>query len=162
MNIEQLQHLFDTHGPEPSAWPSHVRSTAERLIAADPAAAAAQVRARLLDAMIARHLEGAPRAADAATDASASRVMAALVAHPLPPQHRAWRWWPAELAAFDFAPAWPRVAALASIAVLGFALGLVGLGGHFGVGQSFTPAANADADLSAIVFDPESATGLRP
>ncbi len=163
MNIVQLQHLLDTRGADPSGWPAVVRSAAEHLIATDPAAAEAGARARRLEGLMARHLEPAAQDhAGPAADAAASRVLAALSARPLPRQHRAWRWWPVELAAFDFAPAWPRVAALASVCVLGFALGLVGLGGSFGGGLAATPAANADLDLSAIVFDPEPAIGLRP
>jgi anti-sigma factor RsiW len=156
MNIVQLQHLLDTHGSDPSGWPPDARAAAERLIAADPAAAAALQHARQLGALLTRHMGLAQH--DAAAEASASRMMAAL-APPLPRQHRAWRWWPAALAAFDFAPAWPRIAALASIAVVGFAFGLVGLGGTIGGGLG---AASPDADVSAIVFDPESITGLRP
>ena len=67
-----------------------------------------------------------------------------------------------ELAAFDFAPAWPRIAALASIGVLGFALGYAALDTGFGAGLSFTRTVNADTDLSALVFEQEPVTGLRP
>ena len=166
MNIVQLQQLLDLHGPEPSAWPQawapDLRSAAEHLIATDPAAAAAQARARRLEALIARDIAPASQADDATTLAAASRILTALAARPLPPQHRAWRWWPAELVSFDFAPAWPRIAALASVGVLGFALGLVALGAGFGPGLSASRMANADTDLSAIVFEPEPVTGLRP
>lgn len=162
MNIVQLQHLLDLHGPEPSAWPPDLRFAAERLIAADPAAAEARERARQLEALIARQMAPTPHADEQASLASASRVMAALTARPLPAQHRAWRWWPAELAAFDFAPAWPRIAVLASVGILGFALGLAALDAGFGTGLSVTRTASADTDLSAIVFEPESVTGLRP
>lgn len=162
MNIGQLQHLLDTHGPEPSAWPPDLRTAAERLIATDPAAADARERALRLEALIAREMAPAPRTDDGAALASESRVLAALAARPLPPQHRTWRWWPAELASFDLAPAWPRIAALASVAVLGFALGLAALDTGFGSGRALTRTANADTDLSAIVFEPEPVTGLRP
>lgn len=158
MNLAHLQDLLDTHGPDPSDWPADVRTAAEHLIAADPAAADACAQARRLEDLVSRHMASA-----AANDpAAASRVAATLAARPLPRQHRAWRWWPAELAAFDLAPAWPRVAALASVCVLGFALGLVGLGGRFARGLAAMPAANADLDLSGIVFDPDPAIGLRP
>jgi hypothetical protein len=164
MNIVQLQHLLDLHGPDPATWPEapSLRADAERLIAADPAAADARERALRLEALIARQMAAAPQVDDPATQASASRVMAALAARPLPPQHRAWRWWPAELAAFDFAPAWPRIAVLASVGILGFAIGLAALDTGFGAGLSVTRTANADTDLSAIVFEPEPVTGLRP
>lgn len=162
MNILQLQQLLDRHGSDPLDWPPDLRTAAERLIATDPAAAAAQEGARELDALIARHVQPSPQDPNQAAQASASRVMASLVARPLPLQHRAWRWWPTELASFDFAPAWPRIAALASVGVLGFALGLIALDPRIAAGSAFTRAANADPDLSAIVFDPESVTGLRP
>jgi hypothetical protein len=162
MNIAQFQTLLDTHGPEPSAWPPDLQSVAARLIATDPAAAAACERARQLEALIARHMAPTPQADGAAAPASASRVLAALAARPLPPQHRPWRWWPAELVSFDFTPAWPRIAALASVGVLGFALGYAALDTGFGAGFSLTRAVNTDGDLSTIVFEPEPVTGLRP
>ncbi len=64
--------------------------------------------------------DGAAPTDAAATDRAAADAMA------LPPQKRAFAWWPAALTDIDFAPAWPRIAALAGAAVLGITIGLVG------------------------------------
>jgi hypothetical protein len=62
---------------------------------------------------------------------------------------------------WQFAPAWPRVAALACCAVLGFAIGIIGVDRPFdGTNASFSVASNDD--LGSIVFDPETLTGARP
>src|SRR3954467_547359 len=45
----------------------------------------------------------------------------------LPPQQRSFAWWPAALTDWNFAPAWPRIAALACAAVLGITVGLSSL-----------------------------------
>ena len=127
MTIVQLRRLLEIHGADLSAWPADVGTAARQLVAIDPAAAAAQAEAARLDALIGRAFAVSPSEA-AAVEASAGRVMAVLNARALPRQNRAWRWWPAELAAFDFAPAWPRIAALAGVAVLGFAVGNCRLG----------------------------------
>ncbi len=161
MNIIQLRQLLEVHGADLSSWPDDRRVAAQQLITADPAAADAHVHATRLDALINGALARSPTD-DAAATASALRVAAALSTRQLPRQHRTWRWWPAELAAFDFAPAWPRIAALAGVAALGFLVGLVGLGGTFAGSFAFTQPASAEPDVSAIVFDPESITGLRP
>ena len=59
---------------------------------------------------------------------------------------------------WQFAPAWPRMAALACCAVLGFAIGITGLDRQID-GQAVTASS---ADLSATVFEPEPFTGVRP
>src|SRR5213593_4368880 len=153
MKLAQFQHLLDGYGADLSRWPADVRLEAERTMATDPAAAFAFAQGLQLDALIARGI--APRAAPGAPgaeEAAASRIAAALN-RPLPAQrHRAlWRWWPAELSDFDLAPAWPRIAALAGVAVLGFALGLTGVDTRLAAGPAPTRATAADADVSAIV-----------
>lgn len=158
MNLAQLQQLLDVHGTDASAWPADVRRKAEDFINSDATAAQAYGRTRRLDELMGR-VAASDLPHDAALQPSADRVLRALPAQ-LPPQKRAWRWWPAELARFDFEPAWTRVAALASVAVVGFALGFAGLDSVIAGGV--TRATQADTDLSAIVFDPEPATGLRP
>ncbi len=161
MNLAQFQHLVDACGADLSRWPADVRLEAERTMATDPAAASAFAQGLRLDALIVRGM--APRAAAGAEEAAASHIMAALN-RPLPAQRRRalWRWWPAELTNFDLAPAWPRIAALAGVAVLGFALGLVGVDTRLAAGSALTRAAPADVDVSAIALEPESVTGLRP
>lgn len=92
-------------------------------------------------------------------EAAAARVLVRL--STLPRQKMPlWRW-PAELLNWDFAPAWPRMAALAGCAVLGFAIGIAGIDrriDRFDEGFALT----RNADLGAIVFEPETFTGARP
>ncbi len=88
---------------------------------------------------------------------AAQRVLARL--EKLPPQKRAFRWWPSALIDWDFAPAWPRVAALAGAAVLGITVGLSGLGTRIATDLDLVQVAAAD---DASVFDVDSVTGLRP
>ena len=50
-------------------------------------------------------------------------------AEPVPDEeHDTFAWWPAALMDFSFAPAWPRLAALACAAVLGISIGLSSYG----------------------------------
>lgn len=58
---------------------------------------------------------------------SSQRVLAALEVMHLPRQKQRFINWPPFLLRWDFAPAWPRVAALAGCTALGFAIGLAGL-----------------------------------
>ena len=59
-----------------------------------------------------------------------------------------------------FTPAWPRIAALSSVAVIGFAIGLAEFDDP--PAEGLRAVAMADADVSSIVFEPEPLTGLRP
>ena len=62
---------------------------------------------------------------------------------------------------WEFAPAWPRMVALAACAVLGFYVGIAGLDRRFDqIDARFASASRAD--LGSIVFEPESLTGARP
>ncbi|MEA2878025.1 MAG: hypothetical protein QOF14_3221 [Hyphomicrobiales bacterium] len=79
----------------------------------------------------------------------------------LPPQQRAFAWWPAALMNWDFAPAWPRVAALAGAAVLGISIGLSNIGTRIAADLDLVRVASAE-DAGANVFDVDSVTGLRP
>jgi len=88
--------------------------------------------------------------------AAVDRVLKRL-AGPLPRQHAPiWRW-PTVLLDWQFAPAWPRMAALAACLAFGFAIGLTGLDRNIERGAG---AGNLDA--GALVFEPESLTGGRP
>jgi hypothetical protein len=109
---------------------------------------AADLEARLGRAM-------APRAEDAA----AERITQRLEATALPPQKRAFSWWPAALRDIDFAPAWPRVAALAGAAALGITIGLSGVGTRIASDLNLVRVASAD-DGTNNVFDLD--LGYRP
>ena len=85
-------------------------------------------------------------------DSAAERVLARL--KTLPPQkQRFWPRLPNILLDWQFRPAWPRMAALAGCALIGFALGEAGLD------HLMRPPAQ---DFAAVVFEPEPLTGLRP
>ena len=94
------------------------------------------------------------RAAPGDDAAAAARVLKRL-AGPLPRQHgAAWRL-PAVLLDWQFAPAWPRMAALAGCLALGFAIGLSGLDRGIQRGASA-------GDVGGLVFGPETVTGGQP
>ncbi|MEN3376734.1 MAG: hypothetical protein V7604_2089 [Hyphomicrobiales bacterium] len=78
----------------------------------------------------------------------------------LPPQKRAF-WWPAALTDWSFAPAWPRVAALACAAVLGVTVGLSSLGTRLAADLDLVRVASSD-DTGSNAFDVDAVTGLRP
>ncbi|MBV9557197.1 MAG: hypothetical protein JO254_08945 [Pseudolabrys sp.] len=107
-----------------------------------------------IDGMLSRHF-----ARDTNDGLSAARVMTRL-AQPLPRQKTGlFGALPGVLLDWQFAPAWPRVAALAACAALGFFLGMAGMDGNID---------DASAQLSgggtalAVVFEPEPLTGARP
>ena len=105
-------------------------------------------------------LEAALRrmAADPGADAAAGRLLQKLESMPLPPQKRA-PWWPPVLTDWNFAPAWPRVAALAAAAVLGISIGLSNIGTRIAADLDLVRVAAAD-DTAGNVFDVD--LGLRP
>jgi hypothetical protein len=85
-------------------------------------------------------------------DDAADRVLARL--GTLPPQKQPfWARLPNILLDWQFAPAWPRMVALAGCALIGFALGEAGLD------RLMHPPAQ---DFAAVVFEPEPLTGSRP
>jgi len=95
-----------------------------------------------------------------ADDAAVARVLSRLAA-PLPRQKMPlWRL-PGVLLDWQFAPAWPRVAALACCAVFGFFVGIAGLNhGYGGLNSPFAVASRGD--IGSIVSEPEPLTGARP
>jgi hypothetical protein len=113
---------------------------------------------RELEASLGRVMTPTPDANDAA-----ERVLARLDAVPLPPQKRGWlaAWWPAALTDLNFAPAWPRVAALACAAALGISVGLSGLGTRIATDLDLVRMASAD-EAGATIFDSDTIAGLRP
>jgi hypothetical protein len=98
----------------------------------------------------------APQADEAAVERVLKRPSG-----PLPRQKLSlWRL-PAVLLDWQFAPAWPRVAALAGFAALGFVIGIAGIDRRFD--QQGAPFVIANSgDLGSIVFEPEPLTGARP
>jgi anti-sigma-K factor RskA len=153
MTMAEFQNLLDAFGAYPAAWPADKRDAATRLIAAEPQARSVLEHSSRLDAAIAQSLN--------AKQADGRRVLMALATRPLPRQRRGFLAWPAALLTDDFAPAWPRVAALASVAVLGFAIGLVGFDLEGSI-SAVAAVSRADAGLSVVAFEPEPLTGVRP
>jgi anti-sigma-K factor RskA len=152
MNTELLQTFLDRHGADPARWPTHERATVERLIASDAEARSVLEEARRLDAALTRHGEAVQ------PDTAALARLSARLAGPLPPQKKPFWRLPAVLLDWQFAPAWPRMAALACCAVLGFAIGITGLDRRID-----DPSVTASGgDLSATVFEPELFPGERP
>jgi hypothetical protein len=90
-------------------------------------------------------------------DLAAQRVLGKL--QPLPPQQGAFAWWPAALMDLSFAPAWPRLAALACAAVLGISIGLSSYGARIAADLNLVRVASAE---DGALFDADSVTGLRP
>ena len=92
-----------------------------------------------------------------ANGAATHRILARL--ETLPPQKRAFGWWPAALLNWNFAPAWPRLAALAGAAVLGISIGLSNVGTRIAADLNLGRIASAD-DTSTNAFETDA--GLRP
>jgi hypothetical protein len=162
MRITRFRRLLDTHGPDLSRWPTRLVQPAQRFVSADPAAAHELDMARRLDALIAGYMQRGPAGTIEAREAWARRTLATL-GGPLPPQRRHWLTarLPAVLLEFDFAPAWPRMVALAGVAGLGFMVGLTDLNLP-GVRGMASASGGTDSDLSMIVFDQDPLSGLRP
>lgn len=104
-----------------------------------------------LEAALRRVLSTSPE------DLAAKRLVGRL--RSLPPQKRASAWWPAALMDGSFAPAWPRLAALAGAAVLGISIGLSNFGARIATDLDIVRVAAAD-DTSTNAFDSDA--GLRP
>ena len=81
------------------------------------------------------------------------------LAGPLPRQRQPFWRLPAVLLDWQFAPAWPRMAALAGCLALGFVIGIAGLDRPF---DRFNGVSAGGGDLSSAVFEPEALTGARP
>jgi hypothetical protein len=110
-----------------------------------------------MDEVISRHMHKG----DTADEAAANRVLNTLHA-PLPRQrHSLFDHWPSLLLNRDFAPAWPRLAALACVAMFGCMIGFVTP--NVGVRKSnATTVRIANLDVGSLAFDPEPITGARP
>ncbi|MGB9369834.1 MAG: hypothetical protein WCE79_27890 [Xanthobacteraceae bacterium] len=104
-----------------------------------------------LEAALRRVLSTSPE------ELAAKRLLGRL--QSLPPQKRTFAWWPAALMDVSFAPAWPRVAALAGAAMLGISIGLSSFGTRIATDLELVRVAAAD-DASINAFDSDA--GLRP
>lgn len=100
-----------------------------------------------IDDALARHF-----ARPGTDDEAIARVMTKLDALP---RQKSAAPWPQILLDWQFAPAWPRLAALACCALLGFAIGSISVNQ---LGRSTVVA----GDLAAFVSEPEALTGVRP
>ena len=109
-----------------------------------------------LDRLLAQHFRNDTHSGDA--DAAA-RVLTKL-SGPLPPQRRSLRHWPEALLNWDLSPAWPRMAALAGCAVLGFAVGVTTL--SFGDRDGLFSPERGEFRLASTLSDPEPMTGVLP
>jgi hypothetical protein len=107
-----------------------------------------------LENALKRHMQPPP-----ADDAAVNRVLKQL-AGQLPAQKRSLRLLPAILLNWDYVPAWPRVAALACCAALGFVVGLAGLDRPFD--QLDSPFTISSRDIGWLVSEPDTLTGERP
>ena len=100
------------------------------------------------------------RSAKAPADEAAVNRVLHRISGPLPPQRqRFWRL-PTVLLDWQFAPAWPRMAALACCAALGFFVGIAGIDRRFedpGVAPPFV----GGGGIGSITFEPEAFTGAR-
>ena len=100
------------------------------------------------------------RQAPPAEGAAVDRVLKRL-SGPLPRQKRPFWRLPGVLLDWQFAPAWPRMAALACCAVLGFFVGIAGLDRPF-ENPGAPPAFVGGGGIGAITFEPDAFTGARP
>lgn len=93
-------------------------------------------------------------------DADAVDRVLARLRGPLPRQKQPlWRF-PGVLLNWDFALAWPRMAALACCAALGFMFGIAGLDRPFD--RLDGSVLTSSRDLGSLVSEPDSFTGERP
>jgi hypothetical protein len=107
-----------------------------------------------IDQLLTRHFAG-----DATQDDRAGARVMMRLARPLPRQKIGLLGYlPPVLLDWQFAPAWPRVAALAACAAFGFFIGIAGFDGRIDDARA---QFSAPSDLSAV-FDPEPLTGARP
>jgi len=108
------------------------------------------------------HLLGSAlkRRAEMPVDDDAINRVLSRIAGPLPKQKQPlWRL-PAVLVDWQFAPAWPRMAALACCAALGFGIGIAGLDRPFD--RLDAPFTLGTRDIGSIVSEPDTLTGERP
>ena len=151
MTRDDFSNLLDAHGADPSRWPAELREQAAALIGSNACARADLEAARELDAMLARVSAISPE-----DEQSALRVMGKLNG-PLPRQKQPFWRVPAALLDWQFAPAWPRLAALAGCMLVGFTVGIAGVDRT----MAKNDAQAANRDIGAMVFAPDIFSGDR-
>jgi hypothetical protein len=110
---------------------------------------------KFLDAALKRVTQAPP-----VDDAAVARVLKRLSPPLLRQKISPWRL-PPVLLDWQFAPAWPRLAALACCAALGFYIGIAGLDRPYDrLDAPFAVASRIDT--GALVFEPEPLIGARP
>lgn len=116
---------------------------------------------KMTDAQFEQFLETAlkRRAATSPADADAVGRVLQRLAGPLPRQKLAFWRLPSVLLDWQFAPAWPRMAALACCAAVGFFVGIAGLDRPYD--QLEASFISAGRDIGSV-FEPEPLTGGRP
>jgi len=149
MTRDDFSNLLDAHGADPSRWRAELRESAVALIGSDPGARADLDAARELDAMLARF-----SAISAEDERSVLRVMGALNG-PLPRQKQPFWRVPAALLDWQFAPAWPRLAALAGCMLVGFTVGIAGVDRTVSGNETQV----ASRDIGSMVSAPEIFSG---
>ena len=100
------------------------------------------------------------RTIESAEESAVNRVLSR-ISGPLPRQKQPFWRLPPVLLDWQFAPAWPRMAALACCAVLGFFVGIAGLDRRF-EDPGAAPAFVGGGGIGSITFEPEAFTGARP
>src|ERR1700761_1898075 len=153
MSRAQFQVFLDSHGADPARWPESEHNKAERLIASDAEARAMFDAAQRLDALLARHTQITQD-----NDDAVARVMMRL-AGPLPRQKVPFWRWPTVLLDWEFSPAWPRVAALACCAALGFYIGIAGLDRPL---DRLHQSSIMSRDIGSVGFEPEGVPRAGP
>jgi len=109
----------------------------------------------LLKTAVRRRMQSPP-----VDEAAIERVLKRL-SGPLPRQKQPlWRL-PGVLLDWQFAPAWPRMAALACFAMLGFFVGIAGFDRQFD-GLTTMPANVGGGGIGSITFEPDAFPGARP
>ncbi len=110
----------------------------------------------LLSGTLKRRAEASP-----ADNEAADRILKRLSA-TLPRQKQPFWRLPVILLDWEFAPAWPRMAVLASFAALGFVIGMVGIDRRVDTADAASYVTSGGAGIGSVVFEGEPLTGAHP
>jgi hypothetical protein len=112
------------------------------------------------EALLSRTLKR-PAETSPADNEAADRILKRLTG-TLPRQKKPFWRLPEILLDWEFDPAWPRMAALASFAALGFVIGMVGIDRRVDTADAASYLTSGRADIGSIVFEGEPLTGAHP